>query len=177
MRKMNDEFGSLTHHDGYITATIERDVEATPDEVWRMLTEQSERVKWLAPGTIELVVGGRVQLDFKDSYIIVDSDVTACEPSRLLEFSWSGREEPNRPIRFELKSCGDGCRILLNVSIPDNEVVARSCAGWEAHLTMLQAALAGVSIKFPLDRFKACREQFDAELVRLLMSEGELVHL
>jgi uncharacterized protein YndB with AHSA1/START domain len=174
---MDDDFGSLTHHDGYITATMQCDVEASSNDVWRMLTEESERVKWLAEGTIELSVGGRAQLDFKDSYVIVDSEVTACETEQLLEFSWSGQDEPLRPIRFELTPQDDSCHICLKVSIPEDEVVARSCAGWEAHLTMLQAALAGVSTKFPLDRFKACRAHFDTELVRLVMSEGEVVRL
>lgn len=174
---MGDNFGTLTHGNGYITATMERDVDAPVDEVWSKLSEESERVKWLAEGSIDLAVGGRARLDFKDSYVIVDSEVTACEPPRLLEFSWSSGEEPDRPIRFELEETPEGCTIHLSVGIPEDEVVARSCAGWEAHLTMLQAAVAGVPIKFPLDRFKACREQFDAEVMRLLMSEAEVLKL
>ena len=82
----------------------------------------------------------------------------------MLAFSWSGEGDPLRPVRFELLPWGNGCMIRLTVSIPDHEVVARSCAGWEAHLTMLQAALAGVSIKFPLDQFKECRAAFEAQL-------------
>ncbi|MDA0788008.1 MAG: SRPBCC family protein [Proteobacteria bacterium] len=174
---MSDDFGTLTHSNGYITASMKRDIDVSVEEVWSKLSEESERVKWLAEGSIELFAGGRAQLDFKDSYVIVDSEVTACEAPRLLEFSWSGQDEPKRPIRFELEPNAGGCRIHLTVSIPENEVVARSCAGWEAHLTMLQAAAAGVPIKFPLDRFKACREQFDAEVIRLLMSEVPVLKL
>lgn len=174
---VEEDFGTLTATPGYITATIIRELDASPEEVWRMLSEESERVKWLAPGSIDLRTGGRAILDFRDSYISVNSEVTACDPPGLLEFSWSGPGQPLRPIRFELDKSDAGCRLRLSVSIPDSEVVARSCAGWEAHVTMMQAALAGVSIKFPLDRFKACREDFDKQLANLMMSTVEVLKL
>ena len=171
------EFGELTRSKGYVTATMDRHVGDQADTVWSMLAEESNRVKWLAPGSLDLKPGGSAKLDFKDSYVLVDSTITACEPSKLLEFSWSGAEDPLRPIRFELEEHLGGCKITLAVSIPENEVVARSCAGWEAHLTMMQAVLAGVSIKFPLDRFKACREDFDAQLLTLMMTDMEVLKL
>lgn len=175
---MTEHYGDLSHCNGYVTAVMEREVEATPAEVWPMLSEEVERVKWLAPGSIDLYSGGRARLDFKDSYVLVDSEVTACEAPRVLEFSWSGANEPQRPVRFEILPAEAGCSLIrLSVGIPDNEVVARSVAGWEAHLTMLQAALAGVSIKFPLDRFKACREAFDEQLASLVMQQMEVVRL
>jgi hypothetical protein len=46
------------------------------------------------------------------------------------------------------------------VRVPDNEDVARGCAGWEAHLMMLLAAAEGVPIKFPFERFKSTRESY-----------------
>lgn len=174
---MDKEYGLLTRANGYITAIMERDVDVPIDAVWRMLSEESNRVKWLAPGAIDLVKGGRAKLDFKDSYVIVDSEVAACEAPELLEFSWSGVDEPMRLIRFLLKSTEAGCKIHLEVNIPEDEVAARSCAGWEAHLTMMQTALAGVPIKFPLDRFQVCRENFDAQLLTLMMSEMEVLRL
>lgn len=174
---MSEKFGDLTRHDGYITATMEREIDASVDDVWSMLSLEENRVKWLAPGSIDLSPGGRAKLDFKDSYVVVDSEVTACEALRLLEFSWSSPDEPERPIRFEIEAKPDGCLVRLRVSIPEDEVVARSCAGWEAHLTMMQAALAGVSTKFPLDRFKACRAQFDTQLANLMMSGYEVLRL
>lgn len=171
------EYGELTRTSGYITATMERQVEDPAEAVWSMLGEESNRVKWLAPGSLDLQVGGRAQLDFKDSYVVVDSEVTACTAPRLLAFSWSGIDDPLRPVQFEIDSNADGCKIKLTISIPENEVVARSCAGWEAHLTMMQAALAGASLKFPLDRFKACREDFDAQLLTLMMADMEVLKL
>tara|TARA_R110002110_G_scaffold67359_1_gene183761 strand:- start:1120 stop:1644 length:525 start_codon:yes stop_codon:yes gene_type:complete len=174
---MNETYGELSHSDGYVTALMEREIEVPVETVWQMLATEENRVKWLAPGSIDLKVGGRAILDFKDSYVLVNSEVTACEPNRVLEFSWSSPDEPLRPIRFELETTTSGSKILLSVSIPDEEVVARSCAGWEAHLTMLQAAAAGVSVKFPIERFKLCREDFDQQLLTLTMAGVEVLKL
>lgn len=177
MAAEKEHFGDLSYRDGYITATMERRVETTVDKVWEFLIDEGHRVSWLAPGTIDLRAGGRARLDFKDSYVVVDSKVTACVAPALLEFSWSDKGQPLRPVRFELEDHGTESLIRLRVSIPENEVVPRSCAGWEAHLTMLQAALAGVSPKFPMDRFNACRTYFENELAALMMREVPIVRL
>jgi hypothetical protein len=50
----------------------------------------------------------------------------------------------------------------LTLRIPEDEDIARSCAGWEAHLMMLLAAIEGVPIKFPFERFQATREAYKA---------------
>ncbi len=176
---MTEHFGDMVHIDGYVVTTMTREIaDASASDIWRMLATEQERVKWLAPGTIDLFAGGRARLDFQDSYVVVDSAVTSCERNKVLEFSWSGGNDPLRPIRFEIEELETGgCQLTLIVSIPDDEVVARSCAGWEAHLTMLQAALAGVSVKFPLDRFKASREFFDQTLASIMMSEVPVLRL
>jgi hypothetical protein len=68
----------MFHQNGYITATMQRCFEGVSNQqVWDKLSPEAERVKWLAPKTIDLYQGGRAQLDFKESYVIVDSAVTA----------------------------------------------------------------------------------------------------
>lgn len=129
-----------------------------------MLTEPDRMVEWLAPGSIELRRGGAAKLNFTDSGIVIDSVVTAFEPMRLLEYSWSGPGEPERPVRWEIDPAGSGTRLRLTLGIPANEDVARSCAGWEAHLMMLLAAIEGVSIKFPFERFVATRKAYNTKL-------------
>ena len=132
--------------------------------VWSMLTEPEKFVEWLAPGEIELEQGGAAKLNFTDSGTIIDSSVTACEPPRLLEYSWSGPGEPDRPVRWETAPTDDGTKLTLTLRVPDDEDVARACAGWEAHLMMLLAAIEGVPIKFPFERFVATREAYNARL-------------
>jgi len=134
------------------------------EEVWAALTESQHLVQWLAPGVIERRPGGAVRLDFADSGIVIDSQVTAIEPLRLLEYSWSGPGEPNRPVRWRLEPMGAAVRLTLTLTLPTDEDAGRAAAGWAAHLDMLAAALAGVPIKFPFELFKAARDAYRAEL-------------
>ncbi len=162
---MDDEtLGHLHRTDGEIEARLIRIIAHPPASVWAMLTEPARLVEWLAPGTIELRKGGRAQLNFTDSGTIIDSTVSAFDAGRLLEYSWSGPGEPSRPVRWELTPEEEGTRLTLILRVPESEDAARACAGWEAHLEMLAAALEGVPIKFPFARFKEMREAYKAAL-------------
>ena len=113
---------------------------------------------------IELNQGGSAKLNFTDSGIVIDSEVTECSIPSLLEYSWSRGDEPRRPVRWELRPIDNGTELTLVLLIPEEEDVARSCAGWEAHLMMLMAAIEGVPVKFPFDRFQATREAYKGKI-------------
>ncbi len=155
-----EELGTVKREGGRWTAHIERHLDHSPEAVWAMLTEPAELAKWLAPGSIELREGGAARLDFEDSGIVIDSTVTAFEPGRVIEYGWNGRDEPERPLRFELAPQANGSRLQLTLSIPADEDIAKSCAGFESHLLMLIAALEGVPIKFPFERYVAARKAY-----------------
>ena len=126
---------------------------------------QPPKPQWLAPGEIEPHRGGQARLDFVDSGIVIDSEVTAYVAPRLLEYSWSSPGQPQRPMRWTVSPLGGASsRLTLSLFIPDHEDVARSCAGFEAHLDMLAAALEDVPIKFPFERFKSAREAYGRRL-------------
>ena len=93
---------------------------------------------------------------------VIDSIVSAFEPPRLLEYSWSSAGEPLRPVRWGTTPENAGTRLTLTLAVPDTEDIARACAGWEAHLQMLLAAIEGVPIKFPFERFKETRAAYKA---------------
>lgn len=164
MTEDTEELGTITKHGDRFEARLERVIEHDVPSVWAMLTEPGRIVEWLAPGEIELKEGGAAKLNFVDSGIVIDSKVSAFRAPNLLEYSWSGPGEPKRPVRWELEPEGDGCRLALVLGVPADEDVARSCAGWEAHLMMLLAALEGVPIKFPFERFQQTREAYKAML-------------
>lgn len=134
------------------------------ERVWEMLTQPARLASWLAPGEIDPRVGGRARLSFEDSGVAIDSAVTAYDPPRLLEYGWCSPGEPARPLRWRLEPIGGVARLTLTLTLPATEDVARSCAGWAAHLEMLVAALAGASPKFPFPTFKAAREAYGAKL-------------
>jgi len=164
MTETGFELASFARKGELIEARLTALIDDHLERVWAALTEPGELVQWLAPGAIELRPGGAVKLDFADSGIVIDSQVTAVKPLHLLEYSWSGPSEPVRPVRWELEPVGPMVRLTLTLGVPASEDVARSCAGWAAHLEMLVAALAGIPIKFPFEVFKAARETYKSRL-------------
>lgn len=166
MKRDNEKLGAIERGNGFYKARLERFFAQDQWQVWAMLTDPHRMVEWLAPGRIELRKGGAAKLDFTDSGIVIDSVVSECEPPKLLEYSWSSPGEPNRPVRWETAPDGDGTRLTLTLQIPEGEDIARSCAGWEAHLMMLLAAIEGVPIKFPFERFQATRAAYKESIAR-----------
>lgn len=165
MDVLDGELARISHIEGGgWRARFSRTFAQSPSEVWTALTDPAWLPKWLAPGTIDLHVGGRARLDFADSGIVIDSEVTQSDPGHLLEYAWSRPGEPLRPLTWTLAAFLDGCRLTLTLGVPEGEDVARSCAGWDAHLDMLAAALEDVPIAFPFARFKAAREAYKAQL-------------
>lgn len=153
MTQDNEKLGTINRVNGCYEARLERFLAHDQSVVWAMLTEPERIMEWLAPGEIELRKGGAVKLNFTDSGTVIDSKVSEFEPPSLLEYSWNSPSEPTRPVRWETAPVTGGTRLTLTLQIAENEDIARSCAGWEAHLMMLSEAIEGVPIKFPFERF------------------------
>lgn len=167
MTATHEELGALRRAGERLEGRLERRIEHDQQTVWRMLTAPERLAEWLAPGTIELHLGGAAKLNFTDSGTVIDSEVTAFEAPRLIEYSWSSPGEPARPVRWETQALDGTTQLTLTVSVPKNEDIARACAGWEAHLMMLLGAIEGVPMKFPFERFKTTREAYKALVAAL----------
>jgi uncharacterized protein YndB with AHSA1/START domain len=154
--------GSIRCLDDGFEARLERVLEHDRSSVWRMLTEPQALAQWLAPGSIELRAGGTVHIDFADSGRTIESKVRQLDPQRLLEYSWSSGDEPERPLRWELNPAEDGTQLALTIWLPATEDIAKACAGFDAHLEMLAAALEGVPIRFPVDYYLQRRRAYEA---------------
>lgn len=161
MTDMNDDLGTIVKERGYYKATLKRVIEHDIENVWEILTNPDRFVDWLAPGKIELAEGGAAKLNFEDSGIVIDSIVSKCKEYSVLEYSWSSGDEPLRPVCWQLDEVNGSTQLTLVLGVPVDEDVARSCAGWEAHLMMLLAAIEGVPIKFPFERFVSTREAYN----------------
>lgn len=156
--------GQVDVENGRVGVRLARMIDHTPETVWAMLTDSVHLARWLAPGFLDARKGGRVQLDFGNSGTPIDCTITACQPGRLLAYSWSSGDSPERPLTWALEPEGAGTRLSLTLLLPDDELVPIACAGWDAHLEMLMAALEGVSIHFPADRFRLARKHFEQVL-------------
>jgi len=157
----------FARNDDKVVARFHLTLDNHVEEVWDALTRSDRLPQWLAPGEIEPRVGGAARLDFGDSGIVIASQVTAFEPQRVLEYSWSGPREAERPVRWEIEPLGAGCVLTLTLTTPAGDDPDRAAAGWAAHLEMLAAALAGVPIHFPYQLFKAAREHYSAQVQAL----------
>ena len=159
--------GRIQRTDTGFQGHLARDLEHEADAVWAMLTEPAAMAQWLAPGSIQQQPGGAVRIDFADSGTVIDSAVTAFEPGRVLEYSWSSGGQPQRPLRWELHPRGGGTRLELFVGIPADEDVAKACADFEGHLEMLATALEGVPTRFPFDLFVQTRKAYAEQVAAL----------
>lgn len=153
--------GQIWLEDERVLVQLERWLGHSPEAVWKMLTDSGHLSQWLAPGSLDAREGGRVQLDFGNSGMPIDSTVVACRPGELLSYSWSSGDRPERPLSWALMPTEASTRLRLTLSLPENDLVPIACAGWDAHLEMLVAALEGISIHFPAKRFRAARVHFE----------------
>jgi len=121
-----------------------RDLPASAERVWSMLTDPARRATWLFDGTIELRVGGLVDLFDSDHH--VTGQVTAWNPPNLLALTWSSPDAPLGEVRFELSAITpETCRLQV-VHIVGCDARPRSlAAGWHALLDRLHQGLAGTS--------------------------------
>jgi uncharacterized protein YndB with AHSA1/START domain len=142
---------------------LERLLPGPIERVWAYLTAPEKRARWLAGGEMELRVGGRVELRFRHADLspvaaptperfaasvdgsTLHGTVTACEPPRLLAFTWAeGKERPSE-VTFELEVVGDGVRLAVTHRRLGDEpaVWANVAGGWHTHLAILEDRLHG----------------------------------
>jgi uncharacterized protein YndB with AHSA1/START domain len=116
---------------------FERLYDYRPEELWTALTDPLQLTGWLAPvTTFEQRVGGRVAIDFGDGGI-VEGEITALEPARVLEYTWRFTGEEESVVRFQLEARDHGTLLVLDHARLGREHGAGSGAGWHAHLDRL----------------------------------------
>lgn len=143
--------------DGYGVATepmalrIERLLPGPIERIWAYLTDSKLRGRWLATGEMDLKVGGRMELIWRNDELSdhqeprpegadcehrMQSVITRLEPPRLLAFGWDGAGD----VTFELEPRGNN--VLLAIThrrLPNRKTMLGVSAGWHAHLDILDA--------------------------------------
>jgi uncharacterized protein YndB with AHSA1/START domain len=93
---------------------LTRRYEATPAEVWRVLTEPASIARWLAtPVDVELASGGALELALANGSRI-DGRVREVVPERVLELDWRHAGEQRSVVRFELHAEDGGTVLVLD---------------------------------------------------------------
>lgn len=132
------------------------------ERVWAYLTESEKRSRWLAAGEMELRVGGRVTLEFRHAELSPEREVapdryapyaegartegrvTACDPPRLLSYTWSTEADGESEVTFELTPRGEKVLLVLtHRRLRDRDATLSVTAGWHTHLDVLVDHLEG----------------------------------
>lgn len=183
---MNDH-GTLTSPD---TIRFERLLPGPIERVWAHLVDPGKRARWLAAGPMAPTPGGEVELHFRNAELSQGDDpapekyrdyencgevfgqVTACDPPRLLAFTWSDMpgepEAEDSEVRFELETQGEQVLLTLtHVRLWSNELLSVA-GGWHTHLGLLDDTLSGRDPR----PFWRTHTQVEAEYAERLGIEG-----
>ena len=143
------------------TVRLERVLPGPIERVWAYLTESEKRAKWFAGGPMELRAGGRVEFNFRHADFSAEKTppdrfkkyneghsflgrVTACDPPRLLAYTWGDETGKHGEVMFELTPRGKNVLLVLtHRRLPDRKEMLSVAGGWHAHLGILEDVLAG----------------------------------
>ncbi len=147
---------------------FERHFKSPVERVWAAITDPEELSCWLADTEIELVEGGRFDLQFR---LRADETrsfgrITAVVPNRLLEFTWYPDQLGDSRVRFELTPTEEGCTLVLTHRFPISYGVAETLGGWHVHLDALELLLSGTPFELRRMPWNATRE--------IYLTDGEL---
>lgn len=134
---------------------IERWLPGPIERIWAYLTDSNKRGTWLAPGAIELRVGGRVEHRFRHADLshertppapyeayaeghVMHGTVTRCEPPHLLAYTWGDAAEDSE-VEFALTEVPNGevKLVVTQRKLPSTRGMANVAAGWHTHLGIL----------------------------------------
>ena len=155
------------------TVRIQRTLRGPIERVWAYLTESDLRRQWLASGDMELKVGAKFELVWRNDNLSDPADVrpedkgeehrASCEileldPPRKLRYLWTDTGE----VTIDLKP--EGNDVLLTLThrrLSNRRLVVGVSTGWHAHLDVLAARLAGTQPPSLWGNFKVLRPQYE----------------
>jgi uncharacterized protein YndB with AHSA1/START domain len=132
---------------------MERMLPGPIERVWDYLTRSDLRGQWLATGDMELKVGGKVELTWRNDELTgqhegrpegipavhsMESTIIKVDPPRLLAFGWNGDSD----VTFELEPKGSEVKLTVTHRRAQSRgQLLGVSAGWHAHLDVLEARL------------------------------------
>jgi|SRR5579884_1422839 len=158
---------------------LERVLDASPETVWRYLTEAKLREQWFMGGS-DAVKGGEFELivdhdklssdevPYPDGYEcfkgrIFKEKVLKFDPPHVLETTFQGGE--NGVVTYELRAEGAKTRLVLTHSrISSASGFQDFGGGWNSHLSVLEKRLSGKAVKNFWDLHRISREEVASAL-------------
>jgi uncharacterized protein YndB with AHSA1/START domain len=143
---MSSERGTVSVDDEEATVVFERLVAAPMDELWAGLTDGQRLGSWLAPGSIDPLIGGAARIDFEGEGGSVTGVVTEHDPPHRLAYTWLIAGEPESTVEWSLHAEVDATRLILIHRALPGSMAAGYGAGWHAYLDRLQAVAEGSEV-------------------------------
>lgn len=178
-----NEYGVVTEPR---TVRFERLLPGPIERVWSYLTDSAKRGTWLAAGEMDLRVGGRVEHVFRNSELTehdeapppkyakeaaemrMEGRITACEPPRLLAYTWGESAAEDSEVTFELAPQAEKVLLVLtHRRLAGRDELLSVAGGWHAHLGILADRLAD---RTP-SGFWATHTRLEAEYARRIPAE------
>ncbi len=158
----NPRYGTVHDRADNFLLRFERHLLHPTEKVWTALTTPALLAKWLAPGEIELTLGGRVHLAFTGGDTVIDGRVTEFAPPRLLEFTWTDKGNDFGFVRWELTDEDGGTQLVLTHTVPESArgSAVPMLAGWHSLLEKLTALLDGQPMSAVPDRWQEFHDDY-----------------
>lgn len=128
---------------------VEREMPFPPERIWRALTQRHLIEEWLMKNDFEPAVGHRFSLRGEWGGVL-DCEVLALEPNRLLSYTWDFAHEDaaynlKSVVTFTLTQTSTGTRLRMEQSgfRPDQkQAYGGARAGWQQFFAKLEQVLA-----------------------------------
>jgi uncharacterized protein YndB with AHSA1/START domain len=144
------------------TATYERNLNHSVEEVWSYLIDNEKLPKWFSELRVdELRKGGVIKFDMGDG-TFDELSILDLKEKCFLEFSWWVDT-----VRFELTEESNGCLLRLIEKIHTiTDHTPRDLAGWHVCLDVIEALLDGRTIKRK-EEWKVWYERYVKEIEKV----------
>lgn len=125
--------------------TVQREVAASPDQVYRYFTNGSLLREWLADvATLRAEEGGRLYLGWNDGYGMV-GNFTALVPAKKVAFTWVGStDSAASQVTVTLEPSGAGTRVTAEHTVPEgaaSDFRSEMTKAWESSLENLASVI------------------------------------
>jgi len=156
-------FGSAERGADGVTVAFERQFEAPAAKVWRALTEPGELAQWLADASVDLRIGGAIQVRFDDG--VMNGTITELVPNELLSYTWLEGDGRESHVTWQLGAISDSATTLKLVH---RRLAVESSSGflggWHHHLDRLEAVVGGSTMEWSWATYEELEEIYRARV-------------
>jgi uncharacterized protein YndB with AHSA1/START domain len=138
--------GTCSRDGDDVVLRVERVVEVPATELWRALTEPERLVTWFGATELELVEGGRIEIELTgppgDRAVRFTGQIVRATAPIVFEHTWVEADGSKGTLLWQLIAAGERCIVLLTHRAPRGSE-AGLLAAWDVRLARLATLLAG----------------------------------